>query len=62
MFGEGPEHMMGPSRHNVWKPIVAALDGVVNGAGVWLALESDIRVATPNVKMGLFEGKINFPV
>ncbi len=62
MFGEGPEHMLGPSRHNVWKPIIAALDGAVNGAGVWLALESDIRIATPNVKIGLFEGKINFPV
>ena len=62
MFGEGPEHMMGPSRHSVWKPIIAALDGVVNGAGVWLALETDIKIATSDTKLGLFEGKINFPV
>jgi len=53
---------MGPSRHNVWKPIIAVLDGHVNGAGLWLAMESDIRIASPEARFGLFEAKINFPV
>ncbi len=60
IFGEG--FRLTPSMHNLWKPIVVALDGHVNGAGLWLALEGDIRIATPEVRIGLFEGRIGYPV
>ncbi|MGC9124305.1 MAG: enoyl-CoA hydratase/isomerase family protein, partial [Thermoplasmata archaeon] len=60
IFGE--DFKLTPSMHNLWKPVVAVLDGNVNGAGMWLALESDIRIATPETKIGLFEGRIGYPV
>jgi len=59
MFGD---KRIGPDGHNVTKPIIAALDGNVNGAGFWLALQSDIRIATARTKFGLGEAKFNFPV
>lgn len=51
-----------PDGHNVTKPIIAALDGNVNGLGVWLALQSDVRIATERTVFGLGEAKFNFPV
>ena len=59
MFGD---KRIGPDGHNVTKPIIAALDGNVNGAGVWLALQSDLRIATERTKFGLGEARFNFPV
>jgi len=59
MFGD---KRIGPDGHNVTKPIIAALDGNVNGSGVWLALQSDIRIATDRTKFGLTEARYNFPV
>ncbi len=51
-----------PQEHKVKKPIIAAMDGHVNGAGVWLALSADIRLATRETSFGLREVRINFPV
>lgn len=59
MFGE---KRIGPDGHGVTKPLIAALDGNVNGAGVWLALQSDIRIATEKTRFGLGEARFNFPV
>ena len=59
MFGEVN---INPVEHDVKKPIISVLDGVVNGAGMWLALASDIRVATAETSFGLGEVRINFPV
>jgi len=59
IFGE--KHM-GPDRRSVTKPIVGAFDGIVNGGGVWLFLQSDIRIATSQTFFGLGEGRLNFPV
>ena len=50
-----------PSTHEVYKPIVAAVQGHVYGAGLVLCLECDIRVAAENAKLGLPEGKVNVP-
>jgi len=50
-----------PSTHGVYKPIVAAVQGHVYGAGLVLCLECDIRVAAENAKLGLPEGKVNVP-
>jgi len=59
MFGD---KNINPFEHGVQKPIVAALDGNVNGAGLWMALTADIRLATRETSFGLGEVRINFPV
>ncbi|MCB2192598.1 MAG: enoyl-CoA hydratase/isomerase family protein [Deltaproteobacteria bacterium] len=50
-----------PSTHDVYKPIVAAVQGHVYGGGLVLCLECDIRVAAQNARLGLPEGKVNVP-
>ena len=50
-----------PSSHNVFKPIVAAVHRHVVGAGLLLALESDIRIASADALFSLPEGKVNIP-
>lgn len=59
MFGK---KNINPVEHGVQKPIIAALDGNVNGAGLFLALMADIRVATRETLFGLTEVRLNFPV
>jgi enoyl-CoA hydratase/carnithine racemase len=59
MFGD---YRSSPNELEVFKPIIAAMDGVVNGMGTWLMLQSDIRIATEGTTIGLGEAKINFPV
>ncbi|MBU4564036.1 MAG: enoyl-CoA hydratase/isomerase family protein [Desulfarculus sp.] len=59
MFGEVN---INPIEHGVQKPIISAIAGNVNGAGLWLVLASDIRLATPKSAFGLGEVRINFPV
>jgi enoyl-CoA hydratase/carnithine racemase len=59
LFGD----VNGSSRtHDVWKPLICAMDGAVNGAGLWLSLATDYRIATPETTFGLGELMINFPV
>ena len=59
LFGDEP---IGPSEYNVWKPIIAATHGHVNGGGLWLALQSDIRIAATNSLFGAGETRVNLPV
>jgi enoyl-CoA hydratase/carnithine racemase len=59
MFGD---KRIGPDGHGVTKPIITVLDGHVNGAGVWLAFQGDIRIATGKARFGLGEARFNFPV
>jgi len=47
-----------PSNYNVWKPIIAALHGHVFGAGLWLALECDLRIAGKNARFAAPEGRV----
>ena len=58
LFGDKP---IGPSNYRVWKPIIAATQGHVNGAGLWLALEADIRISADNALFGTREAKVNIP-
>jgi len=59
MFGN---RRLGPDGHQVTKPIIGVFNGIVNGAGFWLFLQSDIRIASPEASFGLGEARLNFPV
>lgn len=59
LFGDD---RLGPSNYKVWKPIIAAVHRHVYGAGLWLALECDIRIAADDARFGVPEAKVNVPV
>ncbi len=49
--GPGP---MGPTRHLLSKPVVAAVEGYAVAGGLELALWCDLRVASESAKFGVF--------
>ena len=51
-----------PLQHKVYKPVITAVDGNVNGGALLFVLLSDIRIATREASFGLGEVMINFPV
>jgi enoyl-CoA hydratase/carnithine racemase len=58
LFGDKP---LGPSNYGVWKPLIAATHGHVNGAGLYLALECDLRISSEDALFGASEAKVNIP-
>lgn len=73
MIGKDPHDLIMPRTHgdgttNQWQeavlcwsrlevPVIAALHGVVYGAGMQLALAADIRIAAPDAKLAVMEMK-----
>ena len=47
-----------PTIHSVWKPIVGAFDGFVNGMSFMVAFGCDIRIVTKETRFGLGEIKV----
>jgi len=58
---ESPAWRASPSTYNVSKPIIAAINGHCLGGGLWLALESDIRIAAEGAQFGVPEPKLGMP-
>jgi len=50
-----------PTSYEVWKPIIAAINGYCLGGGLWLALESDIRIAVESAQFGIPEPRLGMP-
>ncbi|MEU7813891.1 enoyl-CoA hydratase-related protein [Pseudonocardia sp. NPDC049154] len=49
--GDGPmtdEVFWSPHQNRVWKPVITAVNGLVNGGGLHLVVDSDIVVASTN--------------
>jgi enoyl-CoA hydratase/carnithine racemase len=56
------EHRMGPSNYRVWKPLIAAVHRHVLGAGFYLAMECDIRIASEDAEFGLPEPMVGMTI
>lgn len=58
---EAPAWRASPASYSVSKPIIAAINGHCLGGGLWLALESDIRIAAQGAQFGIPEPKLGMP-
>jgi enoyl-CoA hydratase len=57
--GEGP---MGPTRMQLGKPVIAAIEGHAVAGGLELALWCDLRVAARNAVLGVFNRRFGVPL
>ncbi len=57
--GDGP---MGPTRIELDKPVIAAIEGYAVAGGLELALWCDLRVAADNATLGVFNRRFGVPL
>jgi len=53
---------MGPSRHLLTKPVIAAVEGYAVAGGLELALWCDLRIATEGSRLGFTERRFGVPL
>jgi enoyl-CoA hydratase/carnithine racemase len=51
--------LISPRSHNLWKPVIAAINGYCLGLGWWLAQGCDLRIAVEEAQLGIPESKLN---
>ena len=59
---DGDYGPMGPSRLDLSKPVIAAVDGYAVAGGLELACWCDLRVASPGTKFGVFCRRFGVPL
>merc|ERR1712029_1153527 len=59
MMDRGP---MGPTRMELTKPVIAAIEGYCVAGGLELALMCDLRVMEENAKMGVLNRRFGVPL
>ena len=57
--GEGP---MGPTRMELGKPVIAAIEGYAVAGGLELALWCDLRIAARDATLGVFNRRFGVPL
>jgi enoyl-CoA hydratase/carnithine racemase len=58
--GEEPHNLLFPVLFDLYKPIIAAINGHANGGGLEQALACDIRVAAEHAQFGLGEVRLGW--
>ena len=53
---------MGPTRMNLGKPVLAAIEGCAVAGGLELALWCDLRIAASNATLGVFNRRFGVPL
>lgn len=56
---EAPDRMYEPALGQIWKPVIAAINGYALAAGWWIAQQCDVRLAAESAQMGIPETRWN---